>query len=394
VKTTANEVTLSTPPDKRRADERPSVAALPAANAYLWVFKPSMAREVSRGKLTFFLVASTLLITFVFYGYQIVFTPNVLVDRDPRPLIIKKGATYRDVQTQLANGGFVNDMVSFSFLARLMGYDQAVKPGRYVLQRNMTNIDAIRALKTGKQVPVNITFNNVRYLTELAEKITRNTGLSAEEFLKAANDYAAHNRDGFTPANLLAMFLPNTYEVYFNVSGEELVQRMKYEYDLFWTEARREKANAIGLTPIEVSILASIVQAEVVKKAEAPTIAGLYLNRLRKGMALQADPTLVFAVGDFSLKRVLNEHKQIDSPYNTYKYAGLPPGPINLPGLEFIDAVLNAEKHNYFYMCAKEDFSGFHHFAKTLDEHNRNARRYQRALTIEQQKAKALARKK
>lgn len=353
-----------------------------------------MAREVSKGKLAFFLVASTLLITFVFYGYQIVYTPNILVDREPRVIIIAKGATYRNVQEQLAAGNFVNDMVSFSFLARLMGYDKSIKPGRYVLQTNMTNVQAIKVLKTGKQLPVKITFNNVRLLPELAEKITRNTGLSPEEFSEAVEDFAARNTRGFTRDNVMCIFLPNTYEVYFNTTGEELVQRMLEEYDLFWTDGRKAEARALGLTPEEVSILASIVQAETIKRAEAPTIAGLYLNRLRRDIPLQADPTLVYAVGDFALKRVLNEHKQINSPYNTYKYAGLPPGPINLPSLENIDAVLKAEKHDYFYMCAKEDFSGFHNFAKNLDDHNRNARRYQKALTREQEKAKALERKK
>jgi len=353
-----------------------------------------MAREIPRGKLAFFLVASTLLITFVFYGYQIVYTANVLVDREPKVIVIKKGASYRDVQRQLSDGNFVNDMVSFSFLARLMGYDQAIKPGRYVLQPNMTNVQAIRVLKAGKQVPVKITFNNVRLLPELSEKITRNTGLSPEEFTKAVEAFAATNNSGFNRDNVMCIFLPNTYEVYFNITGEELVQRMVQEYEWFWTDERKAKAKAIGLSPVEVSILASIVQAELVKKAEARTIAGLYLNRLRKGIALQADPTLVFAVGDFSLKRVLNEHKQINSPYNTYKYAGLPPGPINLPSLDNIDAVLTAEKHDYYYMCAREDFSGFHNFARTLAEHNRNAHRYQKALTLEQQKGRALARKK
>jgi UPF0755 protein len=353
-----------------------------------------MARDVSKGKLAFFLIASTLLITFVFYGYQIVSTPNILVDREPKVIIIKKGATYREVQLQLSQGNFVNDMVSFSFLARLMGYNQSIKPGRYVLQTNMTKVQAIKVLKTGKQVPVKITFNNVRLLPELSEKITRNTGLAPGEFTEAVEAFAKNNNRGFTRDNVMCIFLPNTYEVYFNTTGEELVQRMLQEYDLFWTSERKQKANTLGLTPVEVSILASIVQAEMVKRSEASRIAGLYLNRLRKDIALQADPTLVFAVGDFTIKRVLNEHTEIKSPYNTYKYAGLPPGPINLPSLENIDAVLNAEKHNYYYMCAKEDFSGFHNFANTLDEHNRNARKYQRALTIEQQKAKALAKKK
>jgi UPF0755 protein len=186
------------------------------------------------------------------------------------------------------------------------------------------------------------------------------------------------------------MFIPNTYEVYYNVAPEALVQRMHREYELFWTEERKAKAKEVGLTEIEVSILASIVQAETIKNAEAPIIAGLYLNRLRKGIALQADPTLVFAVGDFSLKRVLNEHKEIDSPYNTYKYPGLPPGPVNMPSIRSIDAVLNYTKSDYYYMCAKEDFSGNHNFTNDYDQHMRNAARYQHALTIEQEKAKRM----
>jgi len=188
----------------------------------------------------------------------------------------------------------------------------------------------------------------------------------------------------------MTMFIPNTYEVYYNVSPEALVDRMHHEYELFWTADRKAKAKEVGLTEIEVSILASIVQAETIKNAEAPVIAGLYLNRLRKGIALQADPTLVFAVGDFSLKRVLNEHKEIDSPYNTYKYPGLPPGPVNMPSIRSIDAVLNYTKSNYYYMCAKEDFSGNHNFTNSYEEHMKNAARYQRALTIEQEKAKRM----
>jgi UPF0755 protein len=185
------------------------------------------------------------------------------------------------------------------------------------------------------------------------------------------------------------MFIPNTYEVYFNVTPESLIQKMNEEYKRFWNTDRLAKANKLGLMPIEVSILASIVQAETVKEDEAPKIAGLYINRLKKNIALQADPTLVYASGDFSLKRVLNTHKQIDSPYNTYKFPGLPPGPINVPQIVNIDAVLNAEDHKYYYMCAKEDFSGYHNFAKNLDEHNVNARKYQKALTAEMTKAAA-----
>lgn len=350
--------------------------------------------EIKKGKLIFFIISSTLLITFTFYGYQIVFTPNILVDRDDRIFLVKKGDTFQSVQKDLYKGNFVNDAVSFSFLARWMDYDKSVRPGRYLLRRNMTNLEAIRVLQAGIQVPVDITFNNVRLITELGEKITRNTSIEPAEFDEAVDEFVSSNQEGFTKDNILAMFIPNTYEVYFNLSGRDLVERMHSEYKKFWNESRLEKAKSLGLTPIEVSILASIVKAETVKESEAPTIAGLYLNRLRKDIPLQADPTLVFAVGDFTLKRVLNAHKEVDSPYNTYTHAGLPPGPINMPSIEMIDAVLNGEKHSYLYMCAREDFSGYHNFAKTLSEHNRNASKYQRALTIEQQKARAAKRKK
>lgn len=350
-------------------------------------------KEVPKKKLILFLVGSTLLITFSFYAYQIVFTPNILVDRDDRLFIIPSGATFRKVQEDLGRGGFVNDMVSFSFLARLYDYDKAIKPGRYHLERNMTNIQAIRLLRAGIQEPVNVTFTHVRLIGELGEVITKNLAITPEEFYAALNKFIATNEEGFNESNILCMFIPNTYEVYYNTSADDLVNRMLREYNIFWNEERTQKAKAIGLTRIDVSILASIVQAETVMQEEAPKIAGLYLNRLRKDIALQADPTLVFAVGDFTLKRVLNEHKEVDSPYNTYRHTGLPPGPINMPYISMIDAVLNAESHDYIYMCAKEDFSGYHNFSTNLSQHLINARKYQTALSIEQRKARALQKK-
>jgi UPF0755 protein len=349
--------------------------------------------EVPKIKLAVYLVSSVLLITFVFYGYQIVYTPNILVDREDQVFIVRNGYTYRQVQDDLAKGRFVNDFVSFSFLARLMDYDKEIKPGRYTLRRNMTNIEAIRVLRAGIQEPVNITFTHVRLLSELGDKITKNIGVSSEDFYEALDEFVETNKEGFTKETVIGMFLPNTYEVYFNVSPRALVERMHTEYKKFWNAERLEKANKIGLTPIEVSILASIVQAETVKQDEAPIIAGLYINRLKKEMALQADPTLVFAVGDFTLKRVLNEHKEVDSPYNTYTHTGLPPGPINMPRIAIIDAVLDYTDHTYIYMCAKEDFSGNHNFAATLSEHSKNARKYQTALSIEQAKGRAAKKK-
>lgn len=347
-------------------------------------------KEVPKKKLIIFLVGSTLLITFTFYAYQIFFTPNILVDRDDQLFVIKSGATFRQVQEDLGRGRFVNDMVSFSFLARLYDYDKAIKPGRYRLSRNMTNLQAIKLLRAGIQEPVNVTFSYVRLASELGERITKNLSISSEQFYSALNKFIDKNDEGFDKNNILCMFIPNTYEVYYNITPDELIQRMNREFHIFWNTERNSKAEKIGLSPIEVSILASIVQAETVKEDEAPKIAGLYLNRLKRNIALQADPTLVYAVGDFSLKRVLNEHKQVDSPYNTYKHTGLTPGPINMPQISSIDAVLNAESHNFIYMCAKEDFSGYHNFTSTLKEHLVNARNYQRTLTIEQRKGRAL----
>jgi UPF0755 protein len=251
----------------------------------------------------------------------------------------------------------------------------------------MTNLQALKALVSGKQEPVNLTFNVVRLRSDLSEKITKNIGLRPEEFDEALDDFISTNKEGFTKDNILTLFIPNTYQVYFNINPEDLVEKMHQEYEKFWNAERRGQANEIGFSIIEVSILASIVQAETLKQDEAPVIAGLYINRLKKGIALQADPTLIYAVGDFSIKRVLNEHKDVKSPYNTYKYPGLPPGPINVPEISMIDAVLHYQKHRYFYMCAKEDFSGYHNFANSLSEHNQNAKRYQRALSTQLKKA-------
>jgi len=341
-------------------------------------------------KLIFFLLFSMLLISFGFYAYQIVYTPNFLVGKEDRMIVIPNDADFKTVQKILHEGDYVQDLMSFAFLSRMMDYDKKVKPGRFILKANMTNLQAIRLLRLGKQEPVRITFNNVRLLSDLSEKITANLSMRSDEFEAAAVKFSMNNNYGFNKDNLLCMFIPNTYEVYYNILPDALLERMYDEYLIFWNDERKAKAAQLGLTPVEVSILASIVQAETVKQDEAPIIAGLYLNRLKQDMPLQADPTLVFASGDFTLKRVLNEHKEIDSPYNTYKYAGLPPGPINMPRVNCIDAVLNHDVNNYLYMCAKEDFSGYHNFTDNYRQQINNAKRYQRALEIEIEKGKQL----
>lgn len=326
------------------------------------------------------IVFSTLLSSFAFYAYQMLQTPNILVDRADRSFIIEKGATFKDVQNALYDGGYVNDLVSFSFLAKLMNYDESVKYGHYVLRKNMSNTEAIRMLRAGLQVPVTITFNNVRLINELPEKLSKYIALSEAELETLLLNDSVANAYGFSSNSFVSMFIPNTYEVYWTVSGKELLDRMHNEYEMFWSDKRREKAKALNMTPVQVSTLASIVQAESIKKEESARIAGLYVNRLKRGIPLQADPTLVFAMGDFTIKRILNKDREVNSPYNTYLNPGLPPGPINMPTIHSIDAVLNHEEHKFLYMCAKEDFSGYHAFATNLVEHNANARRFQAAL--------------
>jgi len=284
----------------------------------------------------------------------------------------------------------VQDMVSFSFIAKLMDYTEAVKPGLYTITPNMTNVQAVRLLRAGNQTPTKITFSHARLIKDLYEPITRYLQIDAVDLKKAVEDFVIHNKEGFNQQNIIAMFIPNTYEVYYTISAADLVKKMNVEYHKFWGKENLQKAKDIGLTPLQVSTLASIVQAEARKSEESAIIAGLYLNRLKRGIPLQADPTLVFASGDFNTKRVLNEHKEIDSPYNTYKHKGLPPGPINMPSVHSLQAVLNYTHHNYIFMCAKEDFSGYHRFTASLREHNANARRYQQQLTIEQRKARKL----
>ncbi len=334
------------------------------------------------------LLLTILLSSFAFYGWQMLYSPNILVEGEDRYFLVQRGDTFKDVQDRLYDGHYVNDLVSFSFLAKLMNYNEQVKAGRYLLTKDMTNLEAVRLLRSGQQAPVNITFNNIRLKEEIGEKITDNILLTETEFNEALENYIATNDEGWNDENIIGMFIPNTYEVYFDVSGPALIERMNQEYHKFWNESRTAKADSIGLKPREVSALASIVQAESVKADESARIAGLYMNRLNRGIALQADPTLVFASGDFTLKRVLNVHKEIDSPYNTYKNAGLPPGPINMPTIRSLDAVLNYEDHKFIYMCAREDFSGYHNFATNIADHNANARRYQRQLSIEMRKAR------
>ena len=326
-----------------------------------------------------------LILIALFFGnrlFQKVMRPNVSTPGQQEfSLYIPSNATFTQVLDSLYGHDIIADKSSFEWLARKKDYPDHVRPGRYILKDGMSNNQLINLLRGGLQTPVRVTFNNMRDIRMLAGRIGQQIEADSAGLVALLSNRDTLEVLGFNTRTVPAMFLPNTYEFYWNTDAEQFVKKMKREYDHFWNEDRLDKAKALGLTPVQVSILASIVDKETNKTDEMARIAGVYLNRLRSGWLLQADPTLVFASGDFELKRVLNIHKEIESPYNTYKYAGLPPGPISIPSLAAINAVLNAEKHNFYYFCAKEDFSGYHNFAKTLSEHNRNAERYQRALS-------------
>ncbi|MDR1357658.1 MAG: endolytic transglycosylase MltG [Tannerellaceae bacterium] len=272
------------------------------------------------------------------------------------------------------------DMELFRITAGILKYPSNMKTGRYALMPGTSCWELLNTLRRGQQAAVRVTFNNVRFIDDLAERLGGQLMFDKGDILRLLNDPACCDSLGFTTETVGALFIPNTYEVYWNIPAEQFIQRMKREYDAFWTNERRAKAAAIPLTPVETAILASIVEEETAAADEFPLVAGLYINRLHRGIRLQADPTVRFAVGDFSVNRILFEHLEVESPYNTYKYAGLPPGIIRIPSVKGIDGVLNYAKHHYIYMCAKEDFSGRHNFAVTLSEHNRNANRYRTEL--------------
>ena len=338
-------------------------------------------RHTTRVILLVFSVLLLLAALAAYRLFQTVMNPIVRTpDKKEFHLYIPTGADYRQVKDSLYAHELILKPSRFEWLCNKRDYPNHIHPGHYVLRDGMSNRQLTNLLRGGLQTPVKVTFNNQRDIPGLAGRIGQQIEADSAAIVHYLDDPTTLEALGFDRRTIPALFLPNTYEFYWNTNASSFVERMKQEYDKYWNEERRNLAKEKGLSPLQVSILASIVDKETNKTDEMARIAGVYLNRLRDGWLLQADPTLVFAVGDFELKRVLNIHKEVESPYNTYKYAGLPPGPICIPSLASLNAVLNAEKHNYYYFCAKEDFSGYHNFAKTLAEHNRNAERYQRAL--------------
>lgn len=337
-------------------------------------------KKTSKSKIILALVLAVLVVGgyFGFNFYKVYFAPNATGKE--KYLYVRTGATLDDVFEELRRKDILTEIGTFSQAAAKMELARALKPGRYQLTKGMNNRSIINMLKSGNQDPVKLKFQNLRKKENFAGYLSRNLEPDSLTFINLLDSAALIEKYGFNKDNSYVMFIPNTYEMYWNITALDFFERMHKEYEKFWNDERKQKAAALNLTPIQVSILASIVDAEALYDKEMPTIAGLYLNRLNKGILLQADPTVIFANDDFTVKRVTNSLLQVQSRYNTYKYAGLPPGPIMMPSINAIDAVLNREKNNYIYMCAKEDFSGYHNFAVTVQEHELNARKYREAL--------------
>lgn len=271
-------------------------------------------------------------------------------------------------------------LLSFSTLAELSRKADEIKTGRYKISPNMNMLTLLRHVCNHHQEPINLVLPSVRTIQDLAGKLSSKLLIDSLAIISLLEDSAYCASLGYNPQTIPALFIPNTYQVYWDISAEHLLERLQKENNTFWTVDRRAKAQALQMSPTEVSTLASIIDSETANNDEKPCIAGLYLNRLAISMPLQSDPTVIFAIGDFSIRRVRGEHLKIESPYNTYRNTGLPPGPIRISSIAGIDAVLNHDTHTYIYMCAKEDFSGTHNYASTYSEHQKNARKYIKAL--------------
>tara|TARA_R110002167_G_scaffold91083_37_gene245091 strand:- start:284 stop:1327 length:1044 start_codon:yes stop_codon:yes gene_type:complete len=323
---------------------------------------------------------------FAYKVYNAVFSPNTSFDGNQAIVYVSSRANFQEVRDSLLP--LLKDPATFEQLAKRKGYADNVRPGKYAIKNGMNNNDIINSLRSNN-MPVRVSFNNQERLENLAGRIAGQIEADSVSLLAAMKDSDFLKANNLDSTNGLTLYLPNSYEFFWNTSAEKFRERMLTEYSRFWTEERVSKAKAQGLTPSEAVTLASIVHKETAKAEERPRVAGLYLNRLRQNILLQADPTVIYALkrqtGNFDtvIKRVLYKDLELDSKYNTYKYAGLPPGPITMPDISAIEAVLNPEKHDYLYMVANVDNFGYHMFAKSLTQHNRNKEQYVRWINAQ-----------
>jgi len=337
-------------------------------------------------KKKFKFILATLLVLVVagsvlgYFAYQKVFSPNIFV-KEAKYLYIPNDATYQQVLDSLYKNFEVKNQSIFEFVAERKNYPNKVKGGRYKITNGMSNNELVNKLRSGNQDAVNVTFNNLRTIKQLCARISKQIDIDSNYLYDLLQNDEFLSKYGVNKNNCQALFIPDTYQFYWNTTAEKFVAKMYEYYQDFWNEERLAKAKSINFTPLEVSTLASIVQMEQAQhKEEQPIIAGLYINRLKIGMPLQSCPTLIYAIGDFSIKRITGKMLEFDSPYNTYQNPGLPPSPICFPEVSALKAVLDYDHNNYIYMCAKADFSGYHHFSISYEDQKHYAHEFQKQL--------------
>jgi len=337
--------------------------------------KKRTQRNLFRGFTTLLLVG----VICAGYGYYCLFFPQ-FHPKKKAYVYIDRNDNIDSIYNKVKDKGKVSCFTGFRWMSNYRNYASNIHTGRYAIHPGENVYHVFSRMYRGFQEPVNLTIGSVRTVDKLARSVSRQLMVDSTEIATLMNDSVFEQKTGYTKETMPCLFVPNTYQMYWDITVKDFFKRMQQEHDKFWNKDRLGKAKAIGLTPVEVCTLASIVEEETNNNQEKPMVAGLYINRLHSGMPLQADPTIKYALQDFALRRISNEHLNTNSPYNTYRNAGLPPGPIRIPTPVGIDAVLNYVKHNYIYMCAKEDFSGTHNFASNYAEHMKNARKYWEAL--------------
>jgi len=312
----------------------------------------------------------------VYEKYNAIYQPNINLDgKQSQYFFIPTGTSYDQLLALLYESEYVVNTESFKWVALQKNLPKNVHPGRYLVSDQMSNNALVNLLRSGNQVPVKVLIQPIRTKASFAQSIAHQIEADSSTILKSFNEI-----DDSEYPRWPELIIPNTYELYWNTSATEFMKRMQKEYNRFWNTERQGKAKSMGFSQKQVAVLASIVDQETYIAKEKPIIAGVYVNRIKRGMRLEADPTLIFAMGDFTIKRVLDIHKKIDSPYNTYRHTGLPPGPICMPTISALDGVLNYASHDYIFFCAKEDFSGYHNFARTYSQHRVNARKFRNEL--------------
>lgn len=320
------------------------------------------------------------LIVAVIAGIKFARLNHTLPLKEKVVLYIPSGSSFEALTDSLMAKGCIDNRHQFESVAHYCKIDEKTHGGRYVIKPGTKMMTLVRKLRNGSQDPVRVTINKHRTKEQLCEYVASKLEMSADSLMYYLNDSAILAQYNLNKDNVICIFVQNTYEIYWNISPRKFIERMHKEYDHFWTPVRKGQCSSLKLTPEEVIAIASIVEEETIKEDEKAKVASVYLNRVRKGMLLQADPTVRFAIGDFSIRRMLHKHLEIDHPFNTYIYKGIQPGPICIPSISSIDAVLANLKTDYLYFCAKDDFSGYHNFATTLEEHKHNADLFHEAL--------------